>query len=109
MDAALDESVSAAVNEVVRIHGHIDGLVVAAAPSARTWIRPDSEPSQVLQAVDAKALTFLRVANAILPTMVGAGYGRVAVGVSGQNAFLHGKHHRVHQECGAHHCSEEPR
>ena len=43
----------------------------------------------VLEAVDAKALGFLRVANAALAVMTASGYGRV-IGVSGQNAFLTG-------------------
>ena len=34
-------------------------------------------------------MAFLRVANAVLPRMVEAGYGRI-VGVSGQNAFVTG-------------------
>jgi NAD(P)-dependent dehydrogenase (short-subunit alcohol dehydrogenase family) len=42
-----------------------------------------------LNAVDEKAMSFLRVANAALPIMTRAGYGRI-VGVSGQNAFLTG-------------------
>ena len=90
MDAAEEASVSAALDKVIERHGRIDGLVVAAAPSART-LDPakNSDPDQVLEAVDAKALTFLRVANAVLPVMVNAGYGRV-VGVSGQNAFVTG-------------------
>ena len=40
-------------------------------------------------AFDPKAATFLRVANAAIPLVVRAGYGRI-VGVSGQNAFLTG-------------------
>ena len=43
----------------------------------------------MLHAIDAKAMTFLRLANAALPIMTTAGYGRI-VGVSGQNAYLTG-------------------
>jgi len=84
------ESVRAAVAQVRREHGRLDVLVVTAAPSART-LDParNADPEQVLSAVDAKAMTFLRLANEVLPGMVEAGYGRV-VGVSGQNAFLTG-------------------
>ena len=90
MDAASDESVVTALSQVTAEHGRIDGLVVAAAPSAQT-LDPtrNSDPDQVLDAVNGKALTFLRVANVTLPLMVAAGYGRV-VGVSGQNAFVTG-------------------
>lgn len=90
MDAADDASVRAALAEVGAAHGRLDALVVTAAPSART-LDPakNSDPDQVRDAVEAKALTFLRVANAVLPEMTEAGYGRV-VGVSGQNAFVTG-------------------
>ncbi len=90
MDAASSASVAEALARVDRAHGRLDALVVAAAPSART-LDPalSSEPEEVLLAMDAKALTFLRVANAVLPGMVSRGFGRV-VGVSGQNAFLTG-------------------
>lgn len=90
MDAADDESVAQALDRLGRDHGRLDGLVVAAAPSARTLdASRNSEPEQVLAAFDAKAMTFLRVANAVVPRMRDAGYGRI-VGVSGQNAFLTG-------------------
>ena len=90
MDAASDASVQEALRRIEGEHGRLDGVVVAAAPSART-LDParNSDPEQVLAAFDAKALTFLRVANAVLPGMVAAGYGRV-VGISGQNAFMTG-------------------
>ena len=90
MDAADDASVAAAIEQIYESEGHLDGVVVAAAPSART-LDPsrNSEPQQVLEAFEGKALTFLRVANAVIPGMREAGYGRI-VGVSGQNAFLTG-------------------
>jgi NAD(P)-dependent dehydrogenase (short-subunit alcohol dehydrogenase family) len=90
MDVRDDESVAAGMAEVLDRHGRLDGLVVAAAPSAQT-LDPakSSDPAQVLEAVDAKAVGFLRVANAALEVMVGAGYGRV-VGIAGQNAFVTG-------------------
>ncbi len=90
MDAASDDSVAAGLSHVMTEYGRIDGLVVAAAPSAQT-LDPNrnSDPDQVLDAVNGKALTFLRVANATLPFMKAAGFGRV-VGVSGQNAFVTG-------------------
>lgn len=90
MDVRDDRSVEAAMAQVLERHGRLDGLVVAAAPSAQT-LDParSSDPAQVLEAVDAKAVGFLRVANAALEVMTGAGYGRV-VGIAGQNAFVTG-------------------
>ena len=59
-------------------------------PSAQTLdASRHADPAQVLNAVDEKAMTFLRLANAALPIMTTAGYGRI-VGVSGQNAYLTG-------------------
>jgi len=90
LDAEDSVSVTAAVEQVVEQHGRLDALVVAAAPSAQTLdAARHADPDQVLAAIDAKAMSFLRVANAALPVMTRAGYGRI-VGVSGQNAFLTG-------------------
>lgn len=90
MDATDEESIARGIEQILQQHGHLDGLVVCAAPSART-LNPErnSDPSQVLDAMDRKALSFLRVANAVIPAMEEHGYGRI-VGVSGQNAFLTG-------------------
>ncbi|GAB6902056.1 SDR family NAD(P)-dependent oxidoreductase [Kineosporia succinea] len=90
MDAQDQSSVDGAFASVLERHGRLDGLVVTAAPSART-LDParNSDPRQVIEAVEAKAMAFLRLANAALPLMTAAGYGRI-VGVSGQNAFLTG-------------------
>ena len=90
IDAHDQASVAAALEQVVEQHGRLDALVVAAAPSAQTLdASRHADPDQVLTAIDAKAMSFLRVANAALPIMTQAGYGRI-VGVSGQNAFLTG-------------------
>jgi NAD(P)-dependent dehydrogenase (short-subunit alcohol dehydrogenase family) len=90
LDARDDESVRAGVELLHSRYGRIDGLVVAAAPSARTLdAARNSDPAQVIDAVDAKAMTFLRLANAVLPGMLSQEYGRI-VGLSGQNAFLTG-------------------
>lgn len=90
LDAQDDRSVAAAIDAVVTEHGRLDALVVTAAPSARTLdASRHADPAQVLSAIDAKAMSFLRLANAALPIMSEAGYGRI-VGVSGQNAFLTG-------------------
>jgi NAD(P)-dependent dehydrogenase (short-subunit alcohol dehydrogenase family) len=90
LDAADSVSVTAALAQVVEQHGRLDALVVAAAPSAQTLdASRNADPDQVLAAIDAKAMSFLRLANAALPIMTRAGYGRI-VGVSGQNAFLTG-------------------
>jgi NAD(P)-dependent dehydrogenase (short-subunit alcohol dehydrogenase family) len=90
MDGGDDASVAEGIEGMLREHGRLDGLVVTAAPSART-LDParNSDPGQVLQAVDGKAMTFLRAANAVAPIMAESGYGRI-VGVSGQNAFVTG-------------------
>lgn len=90
MDAADDASVESAIARMYTDHGRLDGLVVAAAPSARTLdASRNSDPSQVLEAFNGKVLTFLRTANAAIPGMRAAGHGRI-VGVSGQNAFVTG-------------------
>jgi NAD(P)-dependent dehydrogenase (short-subunit alcohol dehydrogenase family) len=90
MDAADADSVAAGVGELIERHGRLDAVVVTAAPAAQTLdASRHADPAQVLAAFDAKALSFLRVANAVLPIMTGAGYGRV-VGISGQNALLTG-------------------
>ena len=90
LDARDAGAVSRAVDDLVREHGRLDAVVVTAAPSAQTLdASRNSDPEQVLTAIDAKALSFLRVANAVLPIMTAAGYGRI-VGVSGQNAFVTG-------------------
>ena len=90
LDAQDSASVTAALKQVIEQHGRLDALVVAAAPSAQTLdASRHADPDQVLAAVDAKAMSFLRLANATLPIMARAGYGRI-VGVSGQNAFLTG-------------------
>ena len=90
LDLQDQDSIDAAVRGVLDEHGRIDGLVVSAAPSART-LDParNSDPVQIAQAVDAKALGFLRLAGAVAPAMRAAGFGRV-VGISGQNAYLTG-------------------
>ena len=90
LDAQDSASVTAALEQVIEQHGRLDALVVSAAPSAHTLdASRQADPDQVLTAIDAKAMSFLRVANAALPIMARAGYGRI-VGVSGQNAFLTG-------------------
>lgn len=90
LDARDAASVTAALDEVLGRHGRLDALVVAAAPSARTLdASRHADPEQVLSAIDGKAMSFLRLANAALPIMTGAGYGRI-VGVSGQNALITG-------------------
>jgi NAD(P)-dependent dehydrogenase (short-subunit alcohol dehydrogenase family) len=90
MDARDDDSVAAAIAHIVERHGRLDAVVVTAAPSAQT-LDPtrNGDPAQVAEAFDAKALAFLRVANAVIPVMREADYGRI-VGISGQNAFITG-------------------
>lgn len=90
MDATDQDSVARGVARIHEDHGRLDGVVVCAAPSART-LDPtrNSDPQQVLEAMDQKSLSFLRVANEVIPEMRQRGYGRI-VGISGQNAFLTG-------------------
>jgi NAD(P)-dependent dehydrogenase (short-subunit alcohol dehydrogenase family) len=90
LDGRHAESVRRAVDAVIAEHGRIDALVVSAAPSAQT-LDParNGDPDQVSEAFDAKALVFLRIANAVAPRMQEAGYGRIVV-VSGQNALITG-------------------
>jgi NAD(P)-dependent dehydrogenase (short-subunit alcohol dehydrogenase family) len=90
VDAHDPGSVRAGVEQVLAQHGRLDGVVITAAPSART-LDPArrNDPEQVADAIEGKALTFLRVANAVLPAMQDAGFGRI-VGISGQNAWLTG-------------------
>jgi NAD(P)-dependent dehydrogenase (short-subunit alcohol dehydrogenase family) len=90
IDGADPASIEAGLAEVIRVHGHVDVLVVAAAPSAATLDPATlSDPDVVLDGVAAKAMTFLRLARAVLPGMREAGHGRV-IAVSGQNAYLTG-------------------
>lgn len=88
LDVTDDESVDAGVKAVLAEHGSLDAVVVTAAPAAGT-LDPSlsSDPDAVAEAVATKSLGFLRVANAVLPILQDAGYGRI-VGVSGQNAWL---------------------
>ncbi len=90
MDAREDESVAASVAQIIEKFGRLDAVVISAAPSARTLDQArNGDPAQVADAFDSKTLTFLRVANAVIPGMRAVGYGRI-VGISGQNAFITG-------------------
>src|SRR6187402_1010507 len=90
MDARDQASVDAAIRAILDEHGRLDAVVMTAAPAAGT-LDPArlSDPVQVAEQVDAKSLSFLRVANAALPVMVDAGFGRI-VGISGQIAYMTG-------------------
>lgn len=90
MDARDDDSVAAGMSTVLERHGRLDGVVVSAAPNART-LDPalSTDPVNVLEAIDAKAIVFLRVARAALQSMAGNASGRI-IAVSGQNASLTG-------------------
>jgi NAD(P)-dependent dehydrogenase (short-subunit alcohol dehydrogenase family) len=90
MDGGDDASVAAGFARILEQYGRLDGLVVAAARSART-LDPalNADPKQIADAVEKKALVFLRLAQAAMPTMREAGFGRI-VGISGQGAFVTG-------------------
>ncbi|BBH69036.1 short-chain dehydrogenase [Actinoplanes sp. OR16] len=86
LDNRLQDSVTAAAEEIGKA-GNVDILVNAAAPPAHT-LDPalDQDPEQILAAVDAKTIGYLRTMHALLPGMRDRGFGRV-VNISGQNAF----------------------
>ena len=108
LDAQDSASVTAALKQVIEQHGRLDALVVAAAPSAQTLdASRHADPDQVLAAVNAKAMSFLRLANAALPIMVRAGYGRI-VGVSGQKSS-HRQCHRLGPQRRPDHRRQESR
>jgi NAD(P)-dependent dehydrogenase (short-subunit alcohol dehydrogenase family) len=90
MDTRDEASVQAGIDAVVARHGAIHVLVNTAAPSART-LDPalDREPGQILDAVDGKAMGYLRCATAAIPVMRAQGFGRI-INVSGQNGYLTG-------------------
>jgi NAD(P)-dependent dehydrogenase (short-subunit alcohol dehydrogenase family) len=90
LDANDDASIASALKRIRTEHGRLDAVVVTAAPAAQT-LDPSrlSDPAQVAEAVEGKAMSFLRVANAVIPGMRGAGFGRI-VAISGQNALLTG-------------------
>lgn len=81
-------SAQAAVDTVLASHGRLDVLVNTAAPAAGT-LDParDRDAAQVLDAIDGKAMGYLRVTEAAVPVMRAAGFGRI-IQVSGQNAWL---------------------
>jgi NAD(P)-dependent dehydrogenase (short-subunit alcohol dehydrogenase family) len=90
LDASDDASVVAGIQDVIDRHGRLDALVVTAAPAAQT-LDParKSDPDQVAEAMAAKSLVFLRLANAATPFMRDAGFGRI-IAINGQNAFFTG-------------------
>lgn len=90
MDASDDRSVADGFEKLLADHRRLDAVIITAAPAAHT-LDParKSDPDQVSDALAAKALVFLRVANAAIPVMREAGFGRI-VGISGQNAYLTG-------------------
>ncbi|MCR8671291.1 SDR family NAD(P)-dependent oxidoreductase [Agrococcus sp. HG114] len=90
LDASDTDSIERALGRVLDEHGRLDAVVVTAAPAAQTLDQSRlSDPVQVAEAVEGKAMAFLRVANAVIPSMREAGFGRI-VGISGQNALLTG-------------------
>jgi len=90
LDASDDVSVAAGMRDVIARHGRLDAVVVTAAPAANTLdASRKSDPDQVAEAIANKSLVFLRVANAAIPNMREAGFGRI-VAINGQNAYLTG-------------------
>jgi NAD(P)-dependent dehydrogenase (short-subunit alcohol dehydrogenase family) len=90
LDGSDDVSVAAGIRDVIARHGRLDAVVVTAAPAANTLDASlKSDPDQVAEAIANKSLVFLRVANAAIPIMREAGFGRI-VAINGQNAYLTG-------------------
>jgi NAD(P)-dependent dehydrogenase (short-subunit alcohol dehydrogenase family) len=90
LDASDETSIAAGLRNVLDSHGRLDAVVVTAAPSAQTLDQSrKSDPDQVAEAMADKSLVFLRIANAAIPIMKNAGFGRV-VAINGQNAYLTG-------------------
>jgi NAD(P)-dependent dehydrogenase (short-subunit alcohol dehydrogenase family) len=90
LDASDETSIAAGLQNVLDSHGRLDAVVVTAAPSAQTLDQSrKSDPDQVAEAMADKSLVFLRIANAAIPIMKNAGFGRI-VAINGQNAYLTG-------------------
>jgi NAD(P)-dependent dehydrogenase (short-subunit alcohol dehydrogenase family) len=90
LDASDETSIAAGLRNVLDSHGRLDAVVVTAAPSAQTLDQSrKSDPDQVAEAMADKSLVFLRIANAAIPIMKNAGFGRI-VAINGQNAYLTG-------------------
>lgn len=88
LDTRDESSVRAAIEAVVAEHGRLDVLVTTAAPPAdQLDAARDRDPAQILDAIDAKALGYLRAAVAAIPVMRAAGFGRI-IEVGGQNSRL---------------------
>ena len=89
LDGRDADSVQRAVDAVLAEHGRIDALVVTAAPAAQTLDPARSgDPDQVLDALDGKAMVFLRAANAVIPRMRDAGCTHVIMEVSSHSLVL---------------------
>jgi len=88
MDTGSTASVASAIGEVMTRYGKLDVVVLSAAPAAQTLDPAKGfDPDAVLQAVDAKSIGYLRVANAALPVI--SRPGRI-VFIDGQGATLTG-------------------
>lgn len=90
-DTSSADEVDAAVAAVVAHFGRLDVVVNSAATPASSTVGgtglADTSESAVLEQVDTKALGYLRVARAAVPTMRAGGGGRI-INVAGMNARL---------------------
>ncbi|MEQ4510165.1 oxidoreductase [Dickeya zeae] len=77
MDVTDDESVAAAVDELLRLEGRIDLLVNNAGFGLGPAAAEESSIAQVRALFDTNVLGVVRVTNAVLPTMRKQGSGRI--------------------------------
>ncbi|BAU94710.1 dehydrogenase [Corynebacterium suranareeae] len=88
IDASDEASIRAGIDQVIAEHGRLDGLVVTSAPAAQTLSSDVADDADaVLEAINGKAITFLRAAGIALEKMREQGYGRI-VAISGMNSYV---------------------
>src|SRR3984957_8913091 len=90
VDTASADSVAALVNDTVASLGGVDILVnnattVIGGPTSTL----DSTPEAVAAGFDDKVLSYLRVARAVLPPMIGQRWGRI-ISIGGESALYVG-------------------
>ncbi len=87
-DTGDDASVQAAAQQVLSHHGRVDILVNCAAQAAGQARAPRAEEvqaEQLMQQMNVKVMGYLRMAQAVLPSMRENGWGRI-ISISGMGA-----------------------